>query len=103
MYDAVVPGALATTFTASQDLLSMIPNLYQFTGEILTGLFHVALCILVDHQDVMACRQICVALLCSNNPQEAQEMATISHIATIKLRIRMCFLSHIYSEYFVCF
>eukprot|EP01083_Nonionella_stella_P228882 810777_1 len=86
MHGAAVSGALATTFTASQGLLLMIPNLYQFSGELLPGVFHVAarsitkqaLSIFGDHQDVMACRQTGIALLCSNNPQEAQDLAIIS-------------------------
>eukprot|EP01084_Bolivina_argentea_P298409 514213_1 len=95
MHGAAVSGALATTFTASQGLLLMIPNLYQFSGELLPGVFHVAarsitkqaLSIFGDHQDVMACRQTGIALLCSNNPQEAQDLAIVAHIATLKSRV----------------
>eukprot|EP01084_Bolivina_argentea_P192375 330277_1 len=95
MHGAAVSGSLATTFTASQGLLLMIPNLYQFSGELLPGVFHVAarsitkqaLSIFGDHQDVMACRQTGIALMCSNNPQEAQDLAIVSHFATLKSRI----------------
>eukprot|EP01084_Bolivina_argentea_P298407 514210_1 len=95
MHGAAVSGALATTFTASQCLLLMITNLYQFSGELLPGVFHVAaraitkqaLSIFGDHQDVMACRQSGVAMLCSNNPQEAQDLAIVAHIATLKSRV----------------
>jgi pyruvate-ferredoxin/flavodoxin oxidoreductase len=88
-------GALASTFTASQGLLLMIPSLYKMAGELLPGVLHVsarsvaahALSIFGDHQDVMACRQTGVALLASSNVQEVMDMACIAHLAAIKARI----------------
>ncbi|HEY8901013.1 MAG TPA: pyruvate:ferredoxin (flavodoxin) oxidoreductase [Chthoniobacterales bacterium] len=84
-------GSLTTTFTASQGLLLMIPNLYKIAGELLPFCFHVtaravathALSIFGDHSDVMACRQTGVAMLASNSVQEAQDMACIAHCATL--------------------
>lgn len=84
-------GTLTTTFTASQGLLLMIPNLYKIAGELLPFCFHVtarslathALSIFGDHSDVMACRQTGVAMLASNSVQEAQDMACIAHCATL--------------------
>lgn len=88
-------GSLTTTFTASQGLLLMIPNLYRIAGELLPFCFHVtaralathALSIFGDHSDVMACRQTGVAMLASNSPQEAQDMACIAHCATLATRV----------------
>jgi pyruvate-ferredoxin/flavodoxin oxidoreductase len=88
-------GSLTTTFTASQGLLLMIPNLYKIAGELLPFCFHVtartiathALSIFGDHSDVMACRQIGLAMLASNSPQEAQDMALIAHCATLESRV----------------
>ncbi len=88
-------GALTTTFTASQGLLLMIPNLYKIAGELTPFVIHVAaralathaLSIFGDHSDVMACRQIGLAMLCSNNVQEAQDMAAIAQYATLKSRV----------------
>ena len=85
-------GALATTFTSSQGLLLMIPNMYKIAGELLPIVFHVsaralsthALSIFGDHSDVMACRSTGFAMLCSNNVQEAQDMAIVAHLATLK-------------------
>ncbi|MBN8708998.1 MAG: pyruvate:ferredoxin (flavodoxin) oxidoreductase [Verrucomicrobia bacterium 61-8] len=84
-------GSLSTTFTASQGLLLMIPNLYKIAGELLPFVLHVtartvaahALSIFGDHSDVMACRQTGVAMLCSNSVQEAQDLALIAHAATL--------------------
>lgn len=88
-------GALTTTFTASQGLLLMIPNMYKIAGELLPCVFHVsarslaahALSIFGDHQDVMACRQTGFALLASNNVQEVMDLACISHLATLSARV----------------
>jgi pyruvate-ferredoxin/flavodoxin oxidoreductase len=85
-------GALATTFTASQGLLLMIPNMYKIAGELLPTVFHVsaraiasqALSIFGDHQDVMAVRQTGFALLCSSSVQEAQDLALVAHLSTLK-------------------
>lgn len=88
-------GSLTTTFTASQGLLLMIPNLYKIAGELLPFCFHVtartiashALSIFGDHSDVMACRQTGVAMLASNSVQEAQDLAAIAHCATLRTRV----------------
>ncbi len=88
-------GALATTFTASQGLLLMIPNMYKISGELLPTVFHVsarslaaqALSIFGDHSDVMACRQTGFALLASGGVQEAMDMAAVAHLSTLKSRI----------------
>ncbi len=88
-------GTLATTFTASQGLLLMIPNMYKIAGELLPFVMHVtartvathALSIFGDHSDVMACRQTGFAMLCANSVQEAQDMAAIAHAATLETRL----------------
>ena len=88
-------GALTTTFTASQGLLLMIPNMYKIAGELLPAVFHVsaralashALSIFGDHQDVMACRQTGFAMLASASVQEALDMAAVAHLSTIKSSI----------------
>ena len=85
-------GVLASTYTASQGLLLMIPNLYKCAGELLPAVLHVsaraiathALSIFGDHQDVMACRQTGVAMLCSANVQEALDLGALSHVCAIK-------------------
>ncbi|MBW2568146.1 MAG: 2-oxoacid:acceptor oxidoreductase family protein, partial [Deltaproteobacteria bacterium] len=85
-------GALTTTFTASQGLLLMIPNMYKIAGELLPAVFHVtarsiaghALSIFGDHQDVMAVRQTGFALLSSNSVQEAMDMALVTHLSAIE-------------------
>ena len=95
VHGALACGSLTTTFTASQGLLLMIPNMYKIAGELLPTVFHVsaralsthALSIFGDHADVMACRQTGFAMLCSNTVQEAQDMAVVSHIATLKSRV----------------
>ena len=92
VHGSLTAGALTTTFTASQGLLLMIPNMYKIAGELLPCVFHVsaralsthALSIFGDHADVMACRSTGFAMLCSNTVQEAQDMATVAHIATLK-------------------
>ena len=85
-------GALATTFTASQGLLLMIPNIYKLAGELLPGVIHVAarslasrsLSIFGDHQDVYACRQTGICMLASNSVQEAMDLAGVAHLSAIK-------------------
>ncbi len=92
VHGALSAGALATTFTSSQGLLLMIPNMYKIAGELLPCVFHVAaralsthaLSIFGDHSDVMSCRSTGFAMLCSNSVQEAQDMAVVAHIATLK-------------------
>src|SRR6187397_1015775 len=95
VHGALQAGALATTFTASQGLLLMIPNMYKIAGELTPFVMHVtartlathALSIFGDHSDVMACRQTGFAMLCSGSVQEAQDLALIAHAATLELRI----------------
>jgi len=91
----LMTGSLSTTFTASQGLLLMIPNMYKIAGELIPFCMHVtartiathALSIFGDHSDVMACRQTGFAMLCSNSVVEAQDMACIAHAATLQGRI----------------
>ena len=91
VHGALQAGALATTFTASQGLLLMLPNLYKIAGELRPCVIHVAartlathaLSIFCDHSDVMACRQTGFALLASSSPQEAQDFACIAQAATL--------------------
>jgi len=98
VHGGLVAGALTTTFTASQGLLLMIPNMYKIAGELLPGVFHVAaralaahaLSIFGDHQDVMAARQTGFAFLCSNSPQEAMDLALVAHLAAIDSSIPFC-------------
>ncbi|AAZ98421.1 pyruvate:ferredoxin (flavodoxin) oxidoreductase [Thiobacillus denitrificans ATCC 25259] len=95
LHGALTSGALATSFTASQGLLLMIPNLYKLAGELTPFVLHVAaraiathaLSIFGDHSDVMACRATGCALLASNSPQEAQDFAVIAQAATLAGRI----------------
>ncbi|MEN6315721.1 MAG: pyruvate:ferredoxin (flavodoxin) oxidoreductase [Clostridiaceae bacterium] len=95
MHGSLQAGALTTTYTASQGLLLMIPNLYKMAGELLPGVLHVsaraiathALSIFGDHQDAMACRQTGVAMLASANVQEVMDLGCIAHLAAIKSRI----------------
>ena len=85
-------GALTTTYTASQGLLLMIPNMYKLSGELLPAVFHVsaravashALSIFGDHSDVYACRQTGFAMLCENDPQEVMDLAPVAHLAALK-------------------
>ncbi|UIJ37855.1 pyruvate:ferredoxin (flavodoxin) oxidoreductase [Desulfobaculum bizertense] len=91
VHGSLAAGALTTTFTASQGLLLMIPNMYKIAGELLPGVFHVsaralaghALSIFGDHADVMACRQTGFALLASNSVQEAMDMALVAHLSAL--------------------
>jgi pyruvate-ferredoxin/flavodoxin oxidoreductase len=95
VHGALQTGALTTTFTASQGLLLMIPNMYKIAGELTSTVFHVAaraiaahaLSIYGDHQDVMAVRQTGWALLSSGSVQEAQDFAAIAQMATLKSRV----------------
>ncbi len=92
VHGALSAGSLTTTFTASQGLLLMIPNMYKIAGELLPTVFHVsaralsthALSIFGDHADVMSCRQTGFCMLASNTVQEAQDMAVVAHLATLK-------------------
>ena len=92
VHGSLAAGALTTTFTASQGLLLMIPNMYKISGELLPGVFHVsaralaahALSIFGDHADVMACRQTGFAMLASSSVQEAHDMALVAHLSAIK-------------------
>lgn len=91
LHGALITGTLATTFTASQGLLLMIPNMYKIAGEMLPCVIHVAsrslathaLSILGDHQDIYATRQTGFCMLASNNVQESQDLASVAHLTTI--------------------
>src|SRR6478736_2539866 len=95
VHGALQAGALATTFTASQGLLLMIPNMYKIAGELTPFALHVsartlathALSIFGDHSDVMSVRQTGFALLASGSVQESHDMACVAHAATLKTRI----------------
>jgi len=95
VHGALQAGALTTTYTASQGLLLMIPNMYKIAGELLPGVFHVsaralashALSIFGDHQDVMAARQTGFALLASGSVQEVMDLGGVAHLAAIKGRV----------------
>ena len=95
VHGALQGGALASTFTASQGLLLMIPNMYKIAGELTPCVIHVsartlathALSIFGDHSDVMACRQCGWAMLASNSPQEAHDLAAIAHASTLRTRV----------------
>ncbi|MDD3310689.1 pyruvate:ferredoxin (flavodoxin) oxidoreductase [Pseudodesulfovibrio sp.] len=92
VHGSLAGGALTTTFTASQGLLLMIPNMYKIAGELLPGVFHVsaravaghALSIFGDHQDVMACRQTGFAQLFSNSVQEVMDLSLVAHLAAVE-------------------
>ena len=92
VHGSLQAGALTTTFTASQGLLLMIPNMYKIAGELLPAVFHVsaralatqALSIFGDHQDVMACRQTGFAMLASSSVQEAMDLGAVAHLSAIK-------------------
>ncbi|MDR2618232.1 MAG: pyruvate:ferredoxin (flavodoxin) oxidoreductase [Treponema sp.] len=95
VHGALTTGALSTTFTASQGLLLMIPNMYKIAGELTPTVFHIAaralatssLSIFGDHQDVMACRQTGWAMLASNSVQEVMDLAIIAHASTLRSRV----------------
>ena len=95
VHGSLAAGALTTTYTASQGLLLMIPNMYKIAGELLPCVFHVsarcvashALNIFGDHSDVYACRQTGFAMLAETNPQEVMDLGAVAHLATIKSRV----------------
>ena len=95
VHGSLAAGALTTTFTASQGLLLMIPNMYKIAGELLPCVFHVsarcvashALNIFGDHSDVYACRQTGFAMLAETNPQEVMDLGAVAHLASIKGRV----------------
>src|SRR5574344_2083304 len=95
VHGSLQAGALTTTFTASQGLLLMIPNMYKIAGELLPCVFDVSartlashsLCIFGDHDDVMACRQTGFAMFCSGSVQEVMDLSGVAHLATIKSRV----------------
>jgi pyruvate-ferredoxin/flavodoxin oxidoreductase len=92
VHGALAAGALTTTYTASQGLLLMIPNMYKIAGEFLPAVMHVsarslstqALCIFGDHSDIYACRQTGWAMLCSNSPQECMDLGAVAHLSAIE-------------------
>ena len=95
VHGSLAAGALTTTYTASQGLLLMSPNMYKMAGELLPGVIHVsaraltshALSIFGDHSDIYACRQTGYAMLCSNTPQECMDLAAVAHLAAIEGRV----------------
>ena len=95
VHGSLSAGALTTTYTASQGLLLMIPNMYKMAGELLPGVIHVsartvaghALSIFGDHSDIYSCRQTGYAMLCSNNPQEVMDLGAVAHLCAIKGRV----------------
>ena len=95
VHGSLAAGALTTTYTASQGLLLMIPNMYKIAGELLPGVIHVsarclathALNIFGDHSDVMACRQTGFAMLCSSNVQEVMDLGAVAHLSAIEGRV----------------
>ena len=95
VHGSLTAGALTTTYTASQGLLLMIPNMYKMAGELLPSVIHVsaraltshALSIFGDHSDIYACRQTGYAMLCSNSPQECMDLAAVAHLSAIKGRV----------------
>ncbi|MDO4731057.1 MAG: pyruvate:ferredoxin (flavodoxin) oxidoreductase [Clostridia bacterium] len=95
VHGSLAAGALTTTFTASQGLLLMIPNMYKMAGELLPSVIHVsaraltshALSIFGDHSDIYACRQTGYAMLCSNSPQECMDLSAVAHLSAIKGRV----------------
>ncbi|MBE5737276.1 MAG: pyruvate:ferredoxin (flavodoxin) oxidoreductase [Clostridiales bacterium] len=95
VHGSLTAGALTTTYTASQGLLLMIPNMYKIAGELLPTVFHVSaralaahsLNIFGDHADVMACRQTGFAMIASNSVQEVMDLALVSHLSTLKAKV----------------
>ena len=95
VHGSLTAGALTTTYTASQGLLLMIPNMYKIAGELLPTVFHVSaralaahsLNIFGDHADVMACRQTGFAMVASNSVQEVMDLALVSHLSTLKAKV----------------
>ncbi|MDD7482476.1 MAG: pyruvate:ferredoxin (flavodoxin) oxidoreductase, partial [Clostridia bacterium] len=95
VHGSLAAGALTTTFTASQGLLLMIPNMYKIAGELLPSVFHVsarcvashALNIFGDHSDVYACRQTGFAMLAETNPQEVMDLSAVAHLSAIEGKV----------------
>ena len=95
VHGSLATGALTTTFTASQGLLLMIPNMYKIAGEMLPSVFHVsartvsthALNIFGDHSDVYACRQTGFAMLAETNPQEVMDLSPVAHLAALEGKV----------------
>jgi len=95
VHGALAAGALATTFTSSQGLLLMLPNLYRVAGELLPGVFHVAartiathaLSIFGDHSDIYACRQTGMAMLAESSVQEIMDLSPLAHLCAIQGRV----------------
>ncbi len=95
VHGSLQAGALTSTFTASQGLLLMIPNMYKIAGELLPSVFHVSartvashsLCIFGDHGDVMACRQTGFAMLCEGSVQEVMDLSAVAHLAALETRV----------------
>ena len=95
VHGSLAAGALTTTYTASQGLLLMIPNMYKMAGELLPSVIHVsarcvathALNIFGDHSDIYACRQTGYAMLCSNSPQEVMDLGAVAHLSAIKGKV----------------
>ena len=95
VHGSLAAGAFTTTYTASQGLLLMIPNMYKMAGELLPSVIHVsaraltshALSIFGDHSDIYACRQTGYAMLCSNSPQEVMDLSAVAHLSAIKGRV----------------
>ena len=95
VHGSLTAGALTTTFTASQGLLLMIPNMYKIAGSLLPGVTHVsaralathALSIFGDHSDVMSCRSTGYAMLCSADPQEVRDLGAVAHLAALRVRV----------------
>ncbi len=96
VHGSLSAGALTTTYTASQGLLLMIPNMYKIAGELIPSVIHVsarcvsthALNIFGDHSDVMACRQTGYAMLCSANVQEVMDLGAVAHLSTLQEKFR---------------
>ena len=95
VHGCLAAGSLTTTYTASQGLLLMIPNMYKIAGELLPTVFHVtaralacqSLAIFGDHSDVMACRNTGFAMLCANSVQEEMDLALVAHLSTYKSKV----------------
>ena len=95
VHGSLQAGALTSTFTASQGLLLMIPNMYKIAGELLPSVFHVSartvathsLCIFGDHSDVMACRQTGFAMLAEGSVQEVMDLSAVAHLAALEARV----------------
>ena len=95
VHGSLAAGALTTTYTASQGLLLMIPNMYKIAAELLPAVFHVsartvstqALNIFGDHSDVMACRQTGFAMLCEGNVQEVMDLSPVAHLAALSGKV----------------